>query len=231
MLGNCLGWTLYALMKQDAWIFGGNAPGFFLSVWLNLAATKLLYHESFDNKQEERSEIASEEVEEEVLQDKKQQTIMTTKRTPDPAPYHEHLVMAMVFIWICIVSTISFASNSLAQETQQSIVGITVNIILVFFYGAPLSTIARILQERNTASIHIPTMIMNTLNGTFWMAYGFAINDYFVYAPNAFGSGLGIIQILLCLIFPRKVNKNQQDETQQEVVGQIMADDDSLHSV
>lgn len=234
MLGNCLGWVLYALMKQDAWIFVGNAPGFILSIWLNLGATKLIYHEHYSNEirksndnKGKQSELSSPE---ETLQDSLQITTTTTTRD-GPTQHHEHLVMVMVFIWTCIVSIISFASNSLSQDTQQIIVGSTVNIILVFFYGAPLSTIVRILKERNTASIHIPTMITNTANGSFWMVYGFAVNDYFVYAPNGLGVVLGVIQILLCLILPRRSKTKQQDETEQEAIGQkIIIDDGSIHT-
>jgi solute carrier family 50 protein (sugar transporter) len=43
MLGNCLGWVTYGILLQNLWIFFGNAPGFIISVWLNLGAVKLLY--------------------------------------------------------------------------------------------------------------------------------------------------------------------------------------------
>jgi len=43
MLGNCLGWTAYALLSNDYYIFLADAPGFLISCWLNLGAVKLLY--------------------------------------------------------------------------------------------------------------------------------------------------------------------------------------------
>jgi hypothetical protein len=41
-----------------------------------------------------------------------------------------------------------------------------------------------ILRERNTASLQILTLILNTLNGTLWTAHGVAVNDFFLIVPN-----------------------------------------------
>ena len=84
------------------------------------------------------------------------------------------------------------------------IVGIVTNLNLVFFYGAPLSTIATILKSKNTATIHIPTMLTNTISSVFWGVYGLAVLDFFIFVPNALGSHLGFLQVALYLIFPRE---------------------------
>jgi hypothetical protein len=117
-------------------------------------------------------------------------------------PTHDYWAMGMIAFWMAITSILCFG-ESLSSETRQLIVGSIVNLNLVFFYGAPLSTIATILKTRNTASLHVWTMLTNTANGVFWMAYGFAVLDYFVYVPNGLGALLGFIQMFLFLIFPR----------------------------
>ena len=43
MMGNCAGWVTYSILRQNLFIFFGNAPGFCLSLWLNLGAAKLQY--------------------------------------------------------------------------------------------------------------------------------------------------------------------------------------------
>ena len=91
----------------------------------------------------------------------------------------------------------------MTAETRQWIVGILVNLNLVFFYGAPLSTIATVLQTKNSASIHLWTMMTNTGNGAFWTAYGLAVDDSFVSVPNGLGTLLGVIQMIFCMTFPR----------------------------
>lgn len=107
-----------------------------------------------------------------------------------------------------ILSVISLG-KSFSNETRQFIVGITVNANLVFFYGAPLSTIFKVMKTRSSASIHIPTMITNTLNGIFWTAFGIAVFDWFIAVPNGLGALLGGIQFVLCIFFPRKPSSSE----------------------
>jgi uncharacterized protein with PQ loop repeat len=126
---------------------------------------------------------------------------LATQTSNAPAP-HERIVMFMVFLWVGVISLISF--SEFADSTNEWVVGIVVNLNVVFFYGAPLSTILHVLKTKNSASIHIWTMITNTANATFWGAYGLAILDPFVYVPNGLGTALGVIQIFLVMTFPRK---------------------------
>jgi solute carrier family 50 (sugar transporter) len=127
--------------------------------------------------------------------------------TPAPAP-HERLVMSMVLFWTCIVATIALFGAQppllITSQVRQLIVGIAVNLNLVFFYAAPLSTIWQVVSTQSCRSIHVPTMITNTLNGAFWCAYGVAVKDLFIAVPNALGAILGVLQIVLCIIFPRQ---------------------------
>jgi hypothetical protein len=121
-----------------------------------------------------------------------------------PAP-HEKVVVLIVFIWTILISIISLARDVMSQETQRLVIGVAVNLNLLFFYGAPLSTIASVLQTRSSATIHIWTMLTNTANGTFWMVYGIAVLDYFIAVPNGIGALLGVFQMILCLLFPHKI--------------------------
>jgi len=95
-------------------------------------------------------------------------------------------------------------------------VGIAVNLNLLVFYAAPLSTIWTVLSTQNSSSIHVPTMLTNTLNGGFWGAYGVAIFDWFIAVPNVIGAGLGVVQIVLCVLFPRRSSdSNSERETHE----------------
>jgi len=128
--------------------------------------------------------------------------------TPDdknsvPPESHKNFVVAMFLAWLAVISVLCFLQSA-SNDTKALIVGVAVNCNLVFFYGAPLSTITSVLRSRNSASIHIPTMVTNTANGTFWAAYGWTVWDLFVAIPNLLGALLGVIQILLVLVFPRE---------------------------
>ena len=117
-------------------------------------------------------------------------------------PVHDYRVMAMSLLWITVFSIIGFG-DSLSATTKQLIVGSVTNFCLVFFYGAPLSSIAIVLRTRNTATLHVPTMFTNTASSVFWGVYGIAVMDYFVMVPNLIGAVLGIAQIVLYMLFPR----------------------------
>jgi len=120
-------------------------------------------------------------------------------KTEAPAS-HEKVVVAIVTIWVAIVTIICFVD--LEMSRKEFIVGIAVNFNLLFFYGAPLSTILTVLKTRDSSSIHRSTMFMNTVNAIFWTAFAFGTFDYFIMVPNGIGAILGFIQMVLRLIVP-----------------------------
>jgi solute carrier family 50 (sugar transporter) len=213
MLGNCLGWVAYSYILQNLFIFFANAPGFLLSVWLNMCAIKIKYegHRAQAMRQSfvsflQQSRTADFQSEEDTAWQKavdlgRVVVQVTSQQTPAPAA-HEKLVVGMVLAWLAVISVIMF--GNFQGDTNQLICGFVVNVNLLFFYGAPLSTIAQVLKQKNSVSIHLPTMITNTANGSFWTAYGVAVMDPFIFVPNGIGALLGVIQFLLCLVFPRK---------------------------
>mmetsp|Transcript_4093 Transcript_4093/g.7515 ORF Transcript_4093/g.7515 Transcript_4093/m.7515 type:complete len:620 (-) Transcript_4093:177-2036(-) len=146
------------------------------------------------------------------------------------APMHDYQVMAMSLLWIIVFSVLGFG-DSISTTGKQLIVGVTTNLCLVFFYGAPLSSIAIVLKTRNTATLHVPTMFTNTASSVFWGVYGAAVLDFFVMVPNLLGALLGFTQIVLYMIFPRvetttvpvitavvpKQGELEEDQSQQEM--------------
>jgi uncharacterized protein with PQ loop repeat len=105
------------------------------------------------------------------------------------------------------------------------IVGYCVNVNLFFFYGAPLISIVKVLKERNSAPIHLGTMITNTLNSTFWTAYGFAILDGFIFIPNGIGAMLGFVQIVLVALLPRKIsNQGKALDSKVQTTNESLSD-------
>jgi solute carrier family 50 (sugar transporter) len=242
MLGNCCGWVTYSFLRQNYWIFFANAPGFVLSVYLNMGAAKLQYQghraqemrKSFatylvQQQKQEEAESSTWTVSqgngtslEQILdtttstptrprvtppKTKDAMTIaweVTSQATPAPAP-HESIVLGIVVVWVTCIAVVALVGPTVGMtaETRQWIVGILVNLNLVFFYGAPLSTIVTVLQTKNSSSIHLWTMMTNTGNGAFWTAYGLAVHDSFISIPNGLGTLLGIIQMMLCMTVPR----------------------------
>jgi solute carrier family 50 protein (sugar transporter) len=249
MLGNCIGWITYSILIQNIFVLMANAPGLLLSVYYNMQALKLQFHE--DRSANLRKSIVSALKVEQELQsqafllppaeplattddfneslppDKNQNAINDTSNTLldyativwevaaqkrlSPAP-HEKAVLFMVTLWIATISLVTF-TDSFSNSVKENIVGGIVIGNLLFFYGAPLSTIATVLKTRSSRSIHVPTMITNTANGVFWCAYGIAVQDYLIGGPNAVGAFLGGIQIVLCVLFPHGDGDNDNGAT------------------
>ena len=138
--------------------------------------------------------------------------LTVTAQTTTMAPTsHEQMVIGNVIIWTVIISIISLVD--MTQRTRELIVGVIANINQLFFYGAPLSTIAQVLKERNSASIHIWTMVTNTANCCFWASYGLALQDPIVYVASGLGALLSFVQIVLVISFPRKTQDEIENGT------------------
>ena len=126
---------------------------------------------------------------------------ITIQKTEAPAP-HEMIVVSVVTFWVSLISLLYFLQLDINK--WKNVVGIITNVNTCMFYGAPLSTIYAVLKERDSSSIHRPTMIMNTSNAVFWTAFGFGVWDWFILIPNGLGCILGAIQIFLQLVLPNK---------------------------
>ena len=134
---------------------------------------------------------------------------ITIQRSEAPAP-HEKVVVVIIAIWLTLITLISFIKLDIRQ--RELIIGIAVNINLSFFYGAPLSIIYSVLKERDSASIHFRTMIMNTACSLFFCLFGFGIMDYLIIVPNGIGVALGAVQLLLRTIIPNKSNTDEGED-------------------
>ncbi len=214
------------MLKQDVFIFVANGPGFIIAIWLNLQAVQLKYDcfrlqetrksmlvaleeardmttEFLVKKNESNDVNNNDENANYIFSQVRQVVTKVTAPAMIPPVYHERLVLANAVVWLIVTAIISFATKFDAR-TKELIVGIVVNLNLVIFYAAPLSVIYTVVTQRNSASIHVYTMLTNTLNGTFWAVYGLAVTDPFIYVTNGLGAVLGVIQIVMCLLFPRK---------------------------
>lgn len=134
---------------------------------------------------------------------------------------HEIWVLRVIFVWLFTLCAVCFIPMSSVQ--QANIIGSLVNMNLVIFYGAPLSTIVQVVRTRNSSSIHRRTMVMGLLNSFFWLCYGIALMDMIIFFPNACGFLLGMVQLILCALFPKKSCLVDPDAAvQEQLVGNHM---------
>ena len=226
MTGNCLGWISYAFVKRDYFVLAANAPGFIFSLWLNVVAIKLEYgkamisnsridqvineyeyiHVEAQRDPTDKVRLEIPEIIVEGLSDVKNDECIEAAidyPTEQTSSYpHELKLLMIIVVWIMLFSYVCFSDIPITDV--EMVIGIAVNINLVFFFGAPLSTVTSVIKMRNSSSIHVPTMIMNTSCSTFWFLYGVTIVDSIIYVPNGLGMMFGVIQIILICLFTRK---------------------------
>jgi len=128
---------------------------------------------------------------------------------------HEISVVIMSAFWLIVITCLVFIP--MTAHTRTRIVAIIGNMLLVFFYAAPLSTIMTVLRTRSSATIHVPTMLLNTANSSFWFVYTLFQNDPWQYVANGIGSVVGLVQIVLACIFPNKYIEDDDFSDQSEL--------------
>ena len=129
---------------------------------------------------------------------------MTMLRISDAPTARKVETVAMLMVGIHVAAGTVSAFFLPDRAAIASLYGIVCNAILLAYYGAPLSTIGTVLKTKSAASIFLPTVLINGLNGVFWSVYAMAIKDNYLLAPNAIGATLASIQVVLCLIFGGK---------------------------
>ena len=212
MFGNCLGWCAYSYYTSDPFVLASNLPGLILSLWLNIGACKLQYLaqiRAINPNGDLFMEVHDDELDMGDGKPKfaKQQGVpLSIGLTSSP---QDRVLFTIISLWAIILVCVRWLSGLLHQMgvpvwEPQTVVGILVNINLVFFYGAPLQTMKTVLETKSSDSIHTPTVTMNVINAVFWMSYGLTREDIIIYGPNGVGLFLGIGQVALCCIYPKR---------------------------
>lgn len=234
MCGNCLGWTVYGYYQHDAFLVAANLPGLILSVWLNSGASKLQYlalsearkqqayrhRERWDasNPMGDSSGDDNDDNDSAVLLSDAEWKEMEESFVTVP---QERALLRVLTVWTIVIVYVSWFSRG---AYPSYIIGVVVNLNLIAFYGAPLQTMHTVITTKNSESIHVPTMIMNWLNTSFWIAYGFARRDAVIIAPNSIGLCLGLAQGVLKALYPSRPSPNDVQAIPQHAGG---GDDDN----
>lgn len=216
MTGNCFGWCSYAWMINDPFVLASNLPGLVLSLWLNIGAAKLQYAKQIEDlataiAHNRGSRAIETEDELKFKNSVPRGTSISAHGRIDNSKHYltstsqDVLVLWIITAWSIIIVSVGWLS--IFRGYEQRIIGILVNINLIFFYGAPLQTMKIVLATKSSDSIFLPTVITNCINAVFWSSYGIAKNDLIIYGPNCIGLVLGLIQAVLCFVFPNTASK------------------------
>ena len=180
MLGNAAGWVAYsvATTPPDIYIFLCNALGTLLGLFYTVSAVSLAADSSNSTEAESKR---------------------TVNVIAGTALASSALIMACGGVQAFL--------PSMTAAQHELMWGSAANLILIAFFSSPLSSLAHVLKTRCSATVFAnwPLSVVSTGNSALWTAYGLAIGRPFVWAPNAFGCVLGVVQLLLCALLPTKV--------------------------
>jgi solute carrier family 50 protein (sugar transporter) len=122
---------------------------------------------------------------------------------PGERAAREAAVRAWLFFGgVLAASGAAVAFSGVALERAARLWGFVAVAILLVFYASPLSALARVLRARSSAALQRPLALATAASGALWAAYGLAVADAFVWAPNVAGLIFGLVQVALCVAYP-----------------------------
>jgi solute carrier family 50 protein (sugar transporter) len=171
----------YAFVTKNMFVLVSNLPGLVLSVWLNVGAAKLQYIESLkrlhdgnefesshslrldcnnnDNGDTEQIRNGNHAIDSNTV------PVISQNQMLPSSTRQEHLLISILILWGVSLTTVVFVPMS--NKRRALIIGTIVNLNLIVFYGAPLSTIAKVFKTRSSRSIHRRTLGKKLLTFTF----------------------------------------------------------------
>ena len=125
----------------------------------------------------------------------------------------ERLTGVLVTFMLIVGMIVSCVLRDSSEKVKLMVTGSVCNAILVVYYSAPLSTVAEVVRTRDSKSFYFPLTLMNGMNGLCWFCYGLALDDWFIAAPNLFGSMLSAVQMVLMFMYPSSEKKRSSSIT------------------
>ena len=173
---NCIGWTMYAILNGDYFIFMSNCFSMILGFGLCLTAIHILEHT--DHKQNPRDKGLRLKV--------------------------EGILMISASFWLTIVFLVGIVLRAPEYTALNiKIVGSFSNICSLVFYAAPLTNIAEIIRRKDSSSLYAPAIAINLISCLLWFFYGFiGINAMIVWIPNTVGGALCIFELFIVWLYP-----------------------------
>ncbi|KAF4028761.1 Sugar efflux transporter for intercellular exchange [Phytophthora infestans] len=96
------------------------------------------------------------------------------------------------------------ATNDVTNQSEAAVEK-TLGFIAIAFdlvlYASPLETMKTVVQTKNASSLPISISATFLLNAVLWVVFAVAVSDMFVLVPNAIGTFLCSIQVVLYIIY------------------------------
>jgi hypothetical protein len=172
----CLGWTIYAVLNGDYFIFMSNCFPLVFGMVLCLTAVHIL--EQSDGKMSSRDQIIRLRV--------------------------EGILVFCASLWIAVSFITGFILRADKYfELRVFFVGLLCDISTLLFYAAPLVNISEVIKMQDASSLYAPAITVNLFSSVLWFFYGLmGVKEVVVWVPSAAGILLCVIELFICCYYP-----------------------------
>lgn len=136
-------------------------------------------------------------------------------------PTMERLTGGLIFLVSLVGMILSCVMHNSSDSSRLVVAGVQANTILAVYYMAPMSTMAEVIRTKDSKSMHFPLVVTNCLNGLCWFAFGIGLNDWWLAAPNLFGSCVSIVQLGLIAMYPNSERRRGRMVTASSTEGLV----------
>ncbi|KAI8848508.1 sugar efflux transporter for intercellular exchange-domain-containing protein [Chytridium lagenaria] len=113
------------------------------------------------------------------------------------------IILIGISSMVYLLSTISFCS--LPEASARLVLGVMTNVVLIGFYGSPLTAFLEVVRRRDASALNVPLAVMSFVNSALWVVYGLVQGDWFITVPNGLGVIFATTQLVLLYMYPRTI--------------------------
>lgn len=119
--------------------------------------------------------------------------------TPQKSLLYRHLLFAAFILFPILIYIKYYAS---IKDEAIQMLGTVASTFSVINVASPLSAVFVVIRTKSTECMPFPLSLANFIVCAEWTAYGYMLNDTYVITPNALGTVLSAIQLLLFMMYP-----------------------------
>jgi solute carrier family 50 protein (sugar transporter) len=116
------------------------------------------------------------------------------------------LAITIIFLLYTVLAAAGVTGET--KDDEGTVLGWITLFTTLSQFVAPLATLKRVIATKSSATLPFFLCLMNTVNGSLWMAYSAVKWNVYIFAPNVVGVALGTSQVILWFVYrPRRSDK------------------------
>jgi len=124
------------------------------------------------------------------------------------------LAMVSLFAFIVAPSIDVIRSDKTSLEVASSVLGVAADTFNVLMYAGPLTIMSTVIRTRSIEFMPLPLTLGTVFCSSAWLGYGLVVQDVTIIIPNAGGTLLGFLQVVLyCCYMNTEESREARDRT------------------